>query len=79
MPNFECQVSQDGEQQVALLAQDSDRAGALEAAARQALSTVHGRQREAAASRYKVSRYDIPVRLADGAALLFNSRTRSQL
>ena len=80
MPDFECQVSQDGEQQaaeVALLAQNSARTSALEAAARQTLSAVHGRQREAAASRYKVSRYDIPVRLADGAALLFNSRTRS--
>lgn len=30
-----------------------------------------------AAARYRLSRYDIPVRLADGAALLFNSQTRS--
>ena len=80
MPDFECQVSQDVEQQateVALLARDPARAEALEAAAKQVLSGVHGRQREAAASRYKVSRYDIPVRLADDSALLFNSRTRS--
>jgi uncharacterized protein len=37
MPDFECQVSQDGEQQdaeVALLAQNSARTSALEAAAR---------------------------------------------
>ena len=80
MPDFECQISQEGEHQtaeVALLAQNSARADALEVAARQTLSTVHGRQREAATSRYKISRYDIPVRLADGAVLLFNSRTRS--
>jgi uncharacterized protein len=80
MPDFECQVTHDGEQQsaeAALLAQNSARASALEVAARQTLSNIHGRQRDAAASRYKVSRYDIPVRLAEGAALLFNSRTRS--
>jgi uncharacterized protein len=78
MPDFECQASQDGEQQAAEIAlQNSARASELEVAARQVLSNIHGRQREAAASRYKVSRYDIPVRLADGAALLFNSRTRS--
>jgi uncharacterized protein len=80
MPDFECQVTHDSEQQsaeAALLAQNSARASALEVAARQTLSNIHGRQRDAAASRYKVSRYDIPVRLAEGAALLFNSRTRS--
>jgi uncharacterized protein len=80
MPDFECQVTHDGEQQSAkatLPAQSSARASALEVAARQTLSNIHGRQRGAAASRYKVSRYDIPVRLAEGAALLFNSRTRS--
>ncbi|MDQ8731888.1 radical SAM/SPASM domain-containing protein [Bradyrhizobium sp. LHD-71] len=78
MPDFECQVPQDHEQaEVASLAQNSARASALEVAARQTLSTVHGRQHGAAANSYKASRYDIPVRLADGAALLFNSRTRS--
>jgi uncharacterized protein len=76
MPDFECQVSQDGEQQAALAAQNPAQASALEVAARQVLSNVRGRQREAT-DRYKISRYDIPVRLADGAALLFNSRTRS--
>jgi uncharacterized protein len=49
---------------------------ALETAARLALSRVQRRE-STAAGRYKVSRYDIPVKLADGAALLFNSRTRS--
>ncbi|MCC8940484.1 radical SAM protein [Bradyrhizobium sp. Arg62] len=80
MPDFECQVSQDVEQhdtEVALLARDPARAETLEAAAKQVLSGVHGRQRETLASRYKISRYDIPVRLADDSALLFNSRTRS--
>lgn len=75
MPDFECQVTQDGEHgQPGATA--PAQAGALEAAARRVLSSVHGRPRDAA-SRYKVSRYDIPVRLADGGALLFNSRTRS--
>lgn len=79
MPDFECEAPSNGEQQAAVAsrAQNPVRASALVEAARQALSNVHGRQRETAASRYKVSRYDIPVRLADGAALLFNSRTRS--
>lgn len=78
MPDFECQISQDGAQEIASLVQNPARADALETAARRILSTVHGGRREAAAaSRYKVSRYDIPVGLADGGALLFNSRTRS--
>lgn len=78
MPDFECQIPQDGAQEIASLVQNPARADALETAARRILSSVHGRRREeATASRYKVSRYDIPVRLADGGALLFNSRTRS--
>ncbi|PJI54271.1 hypothetical protein CTI14_17420, partial [Methylobacterium radiotolerans] len=56
---------------------DPARAEALEAAARQTLDRVQRRSGTAAASRFKVSRYDIPVRLADGASLLFNARTRS--
>lgn len=49
---------------------------ALEAAARRTLARVRGPARPAAA-RYRLSRYDIPVRLADESALLFNARTRS--
>lgn len=68
----------DAADDVALLTRDPARVAALEAAARQTLARVQpARPRGAAASRYKLSRYDIPVRLADGASLLFNSRTRS--
>ena len=63
---------------VALLEQDPARAEALEAAARQTLARIQpARSLGPAASRYKLSCYDIPVHLADGASLLFNSRTRS--
>lgn len=51
---------------------------ALETAARQTLKRLAPRgPARPAAARYRLSRYDIPVRLADGAALLFNARTRS--
>jgi uncharacterized protein len=51
---------------------------ALETAARRTLARVRPRvPARPAAARYRLSRYDIPVRLADGAALLFNARTRS--
>ena len=49
---------------------------ALAAAARRHLERL-SRGAGSGADRYKVSRYDIPVALADGSALLFNSRTRS--
>lgn len=63
---------------IALLQQDPARAETLEAAARQTLSRVQRTGPQGpAASRYKLSRYDIPVRLAEGASLLFNARTRS--
>ena len=58
------------------LARDPARADALEAAARQTLARVQ-RKQGPATSRYKLSRYDIPVKLADGSSLLFNARTRS--
>ena len=69
--------ARDGAAETALLSGDPARAEALENAARQTLSRVQRRQQGRAASRYKLSRYDIPVKLADGSALLFNSRTRS--
>ncbi|BAU89923.1 radical SAM domain protein [Methylorubrum populi] len=51
---------------------------ALEAAARRTLARVQPRRPAGpAATRYRLSRYDIPVRLADDSALLFNARTRS--
>jgi uncharacterized protein len=56
---------------------DPQRASALEAAAKQTLSRLGNNGKIATTSSYKVSRYDIPVNLADGSALLFNSRTRS--
>ncbi|WP_088348659.1 MULTISPECIES: SPASM domain-containing protein [Rhodomicrobium] len=57
---------------------DPKRAEALEAAARKNLSRLQRAKGESAATnRYKTSHYDIPVRLADGSALLFNSRSRS--
>lgn len=62
---------------LSLLARDPAQADAIEAAARQTLQRVQPKIRGSAASRYKVSRYDIPVRLADGGSLLFNARTRS--
>ena len=53
----------------------------LAAAAREALARVQprapARPRQRQAARYRLSRYDIPVRLADESALLFNARTRS--
>ena len=49
----------------------------LEAAARQTLRRLQPGGAHTAASRFRVSRYDMTVRLADGASLLFNSRTRS--
>ncbi|MGE7155991.1 radical SAM protein [Methylorubrum rhodesianum] len=57
----------------------ADEAGeAVETAARQVQARLRPRgPARPAAARYRLSRYDIPVRLADGAALLFNSRTRS--
>lgn len=51
----------------------------LEIAARQTLQRLQVRNTGSSASRYKISRYNITVRLADGASLLFNSRTRSLL
>lgn len=66
------------EHDVAYLRSDPAQVDALEQAARQALSFVQKPAGSGAASaRYKTSRYDIPVRLESGAALLFNSRTRS--
>jgi uncharacterized protein len=63
---------------VAFLARDPAQVNAIEAAARQRLAEVRPRGAEGpAASRFKVSRYDIAVRLRNGAELLFNSRTRS--
>lgn len=57
---------------------DPQRVKALEAAAQQNLARLNRVKAEgSAASRYKVSRYDIPVNLADGGALLFNARSRS--
>lgn len=47
------------------------------AAARHTLSRLHLHSTSAAAGRYRVSCFDISVRLADGASLLFNSRSRS--
>ncbi|CAO4155413.1 hypothetical protein LPLAFNJD_LOCUS4438 [Methylorubrum aminovorans] len=57
----------------------ADEAGeAMETAARQIQARLRPRgPARPAATRYRLSRYDIPVRLADGAALLFNARTRS--
>lgn len=57
----------------------ADEAGeAVETAARQVQARLRPRgPARPAAARYRLSRYDIPVRLADGAALLFNARTRS--
>lgn len=53
-------------------------AEAMETAARQIQARLRPRgPARPAATRYRLSRYDIPVRLADGAALLFNARTRS--
>lgn len=61
-----------------LLRHDPSEIEALEAAAQRTLARVQpSAPRAAASNRYKVSRYDIPVRLADEASLLFNSRTRS--
>jgi uncharacterized protein len=59
--------------------QDPKTARKLEAAARQNLARLGQAKKDGppASSRYKTSRYDIPVALADGSALLFNSRTRS--
>ncbi len=55
-----------------------DQARAIENAAKNTLSQLaQAGDRGRATSRYKVSRYDILVRLADGSALLFNSRSRS--
>lgn len=72
MLDLECRVQQDE------AGDDPARTQALEAAARQTLARVQKRGGAGtAANRYKVSRYDIPVKLADGASLLFNSRTRS--
>lgn len=51
----------------------------LEAAARQTLRRLQPRGGYNLANRFRVSRYDMTVRLADGASLLFNSRTRSLL
>ena len=51
-------------------------ADALEAAARQTLRRLLPPPGSETA-RYRTSRYDITVRLADGANLLFNARTRS--
>lgn len=62
---------------VEMLARDPAQADALEAAARQTLAQVQKKQQGPASARYKLSRYDIPVKLADGGSLLFNSRTRS--
>lgn len=55
---------------------DARKDEALAAAARQHLERL-SRDAGIGADRYKVSRYDIPVALADGSALLFNSRSRS--
>ncbi|WP_342163543.1 radical SAM/SPASM domain-containing protein [Methylobacterium sp. SD21] len=55
----------------------SDAADPHIAAARRTLARLPLHSANAAAGRYRISRYDIPVRLADGASLLFNSRTRS--
>ena len=84
--DFECQAPayDENEDEIAAASaappaidlRDPQRASALEAAARQTLSRL-GNGKTAATSSYKVSRYDIPVNLADGSALLFNSRTRS--
>lgn len=78
MLDLECRTPQDTDDSVERLAQDPSQAERLETAARQTLSRV---QRNGGSgtpsSRYKVSRYDMPVKLADGASLLFNSRTRS--
>lgn len=46
-------------------------------AARANMDRLGGRVVEAPSNRYKLSRYDIPVALAGGGALLFNARTRS--
>ncbi|WP_164096639.1 hypothetical protein, partial [Serratia marcescens] len=55
---------------------DAAGAKALETAARETLSRVQ-RRGGPSTGRYRRSAYDIPVRLADGSALLFNARTRS--
>ena len=55
---------------------DAAGAKALETAARETLSRVQ-RRGGPSTGRYRLSAYDIPVRLADGSALLFNARTRS--
>jgi uncharacterized protein len=58
--------------------QDPKAVRELEAAAKQNLARLgQAKQAGTTAGRYKTSRYDIPVALADGSALLFNSRTRS--
>jgi uncharacterized protein len=80
--DYECQIPADAEgdatQPIGLLdIADPQAAQALQAAAQQNLARL-GRSREAvAAGCYQVSRYDLPVPLADGSMLLFNSRSRS--
>jgi uncharacterized protein len=61
---------------LAAILADPESAKALETAARQTLSRMNPKTAPVA-SGYKISTYDIPVKLADGSALLFNSHTRS--
>jgi uncharacterized protein len=81
--DYECRVpdepteARDAGQAGAALNLDPRVMSQLESAARQNLARMQRPRNGAAASRYKTSVYDIPVALADGCSLLFNSRTRS--